>query len=59
MEKEIDYFLSNECMEAIIDLAKKNPNDMDLGNAIRSFILTNKTNNWENNQLRMPFDEEN
>lgn len=38
MDREIDSFLSNECMKAIIELAKNNPNDMNLGKAIRGFI---------------------
>jgi hypothetical protein len=42
MSKEIDSFLSNECMKAIIELSINNPNDMDLGKVVRKFIHSSK-----------------
>ena len=51
MSNENDAFLSNECMKAIKELVIKNPNDMDLGRAIRKFVLPTKSNSIITNQL--------
>lgn len=56
MGKETDAFLNNECMEAIRELAKKHPNDMSLGEAVRSFLLSNKLNK-ATNQLSIGFED--
>ena len=56
MSNENDAFLSNECMKAIKELVIKNPNDMDLGRAIRKFVLPTKSNSIITNQLTIDFD---
>ena len=42
MTNKTDSFLSNACMQAIIQLKIKFPNDTEFGNAVRSFIQDTK-----------------
>lgn len=52
MSKETDSFLNNECMQAIIELANKYPNDMDFGRHTRAFILDQQS---DPNQIKFEF----
>ncbi len=54
MSNTTDSFLSNECMNAITELSRKNPNDMDFGKAVRSFIHETKQGK-DKNQTEIPF----
>lgn len=38
MSKETDSFLNNECIKTFIELSKKYPNNMELGERVRAFI---------------------
>jgi len=54
MSNTTDSFLSNECMKAIQELSRKNPNDMDFGRQVRSFIQETKQGK-DTRQTELPF----
>ena len=56
MNKETDSFLSNECMNVIIELSIKHPNDMSFGKAVRSFIQNTKQP-ANKAQIKIPFNQ--
>jgi hypothetical protein len=56
MSKETDIFLSNECMKALMQLSSKNPNDMDFGRAVRSFIH-DSNQPIDNSQIKIPYNQ--